>query len=73
MEAEIVYHKGLDYSVYVYSLRSKNANILPIKDGEPPVCPNCGKIMESYKLVRDVPDRYIDDKGALRCREYKDI
>lgn len=75
MEAEIAYDKRLGYTVYCYSLKSKSPFITsPInaKTGTP-ICPNCGIRMERFKLVQDVPDRYYDEKGTLRMREYKDI
>lgn len=66
VEAEIVTDSKTGKEVYGYNGRSVE---------ELPTCPTCGREMPygKFKIIRDVPDRYIDANGALKVREYKDI
>lgn len=69
-ESEIVYDKKSGLWVYFYLLVK---GVLRNAETHTPLCPNCGAELQKHKIVKDVPDRYIDTDGALKDREYKEL
>lgn len=65
MEAEVVYDKRQDKNIYAYSGMDAENSF--------PVCPACHAQLQHFKIVRDVPDRYIDEEGRVCIKEYKDL
>lgn len=57
---------------YVFAYDLKDAGTL--NNWNVPDCPRCGKpTMTGFKVIRDVPDRYIDLDGNICVREYKEL
>lgn len=69
VEAEIVYDSRVKKNVYVYDGAEAGYN----PRWNAPRCPKCDTPLYPFKVVWDMPDRYIDKNGELRVREYKDI
>lgn len=70
VEAEIVYDKRTDRFVYAYNHKEAGDSPQTCKS---PICPECHSTLGNFKVVRDVPDRYIDENGNVCIREYKEL